>query len=442
MNIAYLHTHDSGRYLQPYGYAVETPAIQRLAGESTLFRNAFSAAPTCSPSRAALLTGTWPHRNGMLGLAHRGFSLSHPEWHLAHYLRENGYETVLSGIQHEAADRESLAYERILDAGGQTDPAGTESGMERDLRQAQLAGQYLRTRTEDERPFFLSMGLFATHRPYPEPDINPDYVRPPAHILDNPANRRDMAAYLTSARHADRCFDIVLQALKESGAEQNTVVILTTDHGIAFPEMKCKLTDSGIGVTLMLRYPGNPSAGNVCDALVSQIDVFPTLCELCGLEIPGWVSGVSLLPLLEGRQQEVNERIFAEVNYHAAYEPKRCVRTRTHKLIRRFDYHTQVVSANIDRSPAKDTLLEHGLLDQKLAREELFDLILDPLERVNCVDDARYRNVYEQLSRALLDWMEAGADPLLEVSYRIPKPPGAMVDCLENIHPDEGRYEA
>src|SRR5437763_15364561 len=75
-NILYIHSHDSGRYLQPYGYAVPTPNLQKLAREGVLFRQAFSAAPTCSPSRACLLTGQFAHQNGMLGLAHRGFAMT------------------------------------------------------------------------------------------------------------------------------------------------------------------------------------------------------------------------------------------------------------------------------------------------------------------------------------------------------------------------------
>src|SRR3954454_2720500 len=86
-NILYIHSHDTGRYLQPFGHAVPTPNLQRLAREGVLFRRAFSAAPTCSPSRAALLTGQCPHRNGMLGLAHRGFSMNDYSKHILHTLR-------------------------------------------------------------------------------------------------------------------------------------------------------------------------------------------------------------------------------------------------------------------------------------------------------------------------------------------------------------------
>ena len=97
-NILYIHSHDTGRYVQPYGYAVPTPNIQRLAEEGVLFRQAFCASPTCSPSRACLLTGQYAHNNGMLGLAHRGFSLNDYSHHLLHTLRRVGYVSALAGV--------------------------------------------------------------------------------------------------------------------------------------------------------------------------------------------------------------------------------------------------------------------------------------------------------------------------------------------------------
>ncbi len=89
-NIIYVHSHDTGRYLQPYGHAVPAPNLQRLANEGALFRQAFNAGPTCSPSRASLLTGMCPHINGMFGLAHRGFVLNEYKQHFLHSLRPSG----------------------------------------------------------------------------------------------------------------------------------------------------------------------------------------------------------------------------------------------------------------------------------------------------------------------------------------------------------------
>jgi N-sulfoglucosamine sulfohydrolase len=104
-NILYIHSHDTGRYIQPYGHNIPTPHIQKMAEEGVLFRKAFCAAPTCSPSRAALLTGQSAHSSGMLGLAHRGFSLNDYDQHLANYLKKQGYETASS--RHAACGKES-----------------------------------------------------------------------------------------------------------------------------------------------------------------------------------------------------------------------------------------------------------------------------------------------------------------------------------------------
>ena len=107
-NIVYLHTHDTGRGIQPYDPGIKTPNLMRLAQEGVLFRNAYCVGPTCSPSRSGLLTGQYPHQNGMFGLAHRGFSLNDYGKHLANFLKGYGYETALFGMQHEAADANTI----------------------------------------------------------------------------------------------------------------------------------------------------------------------------------------------------------------------------------------------------------------------------------------------------------------------------------------------
>ncbi|MCX7670310.1 MAG: sulfatase-like hydrolase/transferase, partial [Anaerolineae bacterium] len=250
MNILYIHTHDTGRFIQPYGQAVPTPNLQALAQEGTLFRRCFDAAPTCSPSRAAMLTGMNAHRCGMIGLAHRGFALNDPTQHLAHYLHRHGFETVLCGTQHEttADGAASLGYERIIAAPPTptaADMAGAEGRaqhmMTQDLANSHAAAAYLRM--SHDRPFFLSFGMSCTHRPFPapDPDINPNYVPVPPPLPDAPEIRLDMAGFITLARHADRCVGIVLEALAASGLADETLVFFTTDHGIAFPKMKCHL---------------------------------------------------------------------------------------------------------------------------------------------------------------------------------------------------------
>ncbi|MDE3196481.1 MAG: sulfatase-like hydrolase/transferase, partial [Acidobacteriota bacterium] len=232
-NILYIHSHDSGRYLQPYGHDVPTPALKRLATEGVLFRSAFSAAPTCSPSRASLLSGQCAHRNGMLGLAHRGFSMNDYSKHMLYTLRTAGYRSILGGLQHIAAKPETIGYDELLR------PANTRAATV-----APGVAAFLDRKPKE--PFFLDCGFFETHRVYPKPTPDDDarYIQPPSPLPDTPETRLDMAGFHASARALNHGVETVLDALERNGLASNTLVISTTDHGISFPRMKCNLTDA------------------------------------------------------------------------------------------------------------------------------------------------------------------------------------------------------
>lgn len=412
-NIVYLHSHDTGRHIQPYGHQVPTPNIQRLADQGVLFRQAFSAAPVCSASRAALLTGEYSHTNGMLGLAHRGYRLADYDHHLVHTLRDAGYTSTLIGEQHLSSDPEDIGYDHVV-----------EIDSHHAAHVAPAAADFLRQ--DHDAPFFLSVGFFETHRDYFEPTSVRDalYSLPPAHLPDTPETRRDIAAYKASARSLDQGVGTVLDAVPD-----DTLVILTTDHGLAFPGAKATLTDRGIGVMLIIRGPGF-TGGKVSDDLVSQIDVFPTICELAEIERPAWVRGRSLLAA------ERNEAVFAEITFHAAYEPQRAIRTKRYKYIRRFDNgHEGPVLANIDDSPSKDYLLAHGLAERALAAEELYDLVFDPGEASNLAGDPAHEAVLDELRGRLLEWMDETDDPLLHGPVEPEE--GVEINLPSHRSPDE-----
>lgn len=406
-NIVYLHSHDTGRYIQPYGYAVPTPRLQKLAEEGVLFRQAFSAAPTCSPSRAALLTGMMPHNNGMLGLAHFGFQLNDYSQHLLHTLRKAGYTSVLTGMQHVAGGArpgKMTGYDIVPNEEDGRARRGSE----------EWAVDFLRS--TPPQPFFLDAGFQETHRPFaePEPQDNPNYLRPPVPIPDTPETRLDMAGFLHSARELDRKMGQVLDALEETGLAENTLVICTTDHGLAFPNMKCSLTDHGTGVMLIVRGPGGFSGGRVFDALVSQIDLFPTLCELLEIEPPEWLQGQSLMPLVRGETDSIRPAVFSEINFHVAYDPQRAVRTHRWKYIARFDGRSRPVLPNVDDGPTKSLWLENGWRDRSIDQEQLYDLLFDPNEMNNLVNDPACAAVLGELRSQLHAWMHATGDPLLQ----------------------------
>lgn len=414
-NIVYVHSHDTGRYVQPYGHQVQTPNIQRLADQGLLLRQAFAAAPTCSGSRAALLTGQYPHVNGMTGLAHRGWALTDYGRHIVHPLRAAGYWSALIGEQHLSQAPGVLGYDHVVDV-----------GTTKVHSIAPAAQQLLRSRPP--QPFFLSIGFFETHREFFEPSSVRDalYGAPPSHLPDTPETRADMAAFKASARSFDQGVGAILQTLDEQNLADDTLVVLTTDHGLPFPGAKGTLTDRGLGVLCILRGPGGFMGGHVSDALISQLDVYPTLCELAGAPLPPDLDGSSLLPLARREVASVRDELFAELTFHAAYDPQRAIRTNRHKLIRHWGPRREVVLPNVDDSPSKDLLVAAGWAEQPRPEVELYDLLADPGEMRNLAYDRAFADVLQRLDGRLRQWMFETDDPLLDGD--VPVPPGAYVN--------------
>jgi arylsulfatase A-like enzyme len=418
LNVLYLNSHDTGRYVQPYGHAIPTPNIQWLADQGVMFRNAFCAAPSCSGSRAALLTGSYCHNNGMMGLAHRGFRLNDYDQHIVHTLSEAGYHTELIGEQHVSLDPGMLGYDVVHEI--------------ENTRASSVAPAAIAALSSDiPQPFFMSVGFFETHRSFFAPSSVRDrvYSLPPPFLPDTPEIRQDVAAYKASARSLDHGVGSVLNILHETGLDRNTLVICTTDHGLAFPTAKASLLDRGIGVMLIMRGPGMPT-GVARDELVSQLDIFPTICDLAAIECPPWLQGNSLVPLAAGTEEpERRLEIFSELTYHAAYEPQRAIRTERFKYIRRFDEYPYPVLANCDESPSKDAYLARGWARRPVSREALHDLFFNPGEGRNVIDDPDYAAVADDLRRRLQDWMEETSDPLLEGP--VSAPPGARINAQD-----------
>jgi arylsulfatase A-like enzyme len=347
-----------------------------------------------------------PHTNGMLGLAHFGFGLKNYGQHILHTLRKAGYTSILTGFQHIDGHSEPgkphgsrFGYDTIL-------PGGIEQADER-------AAAFLES--QPQQPFFLDVGFLETHRVFPEPgpEENPNWLRPPGPLPDTAATRQDMAGFVCSAKILDEKMGHVLRALDRTGLAENTLVICTTDHGLAFPAMKCNLTDHGTGVMLIMRGPSGFTGGKVIDALVSQIDLFPTLCDLLKIERPGWLQGNSLIPLVRGIAVEVNKEVFSEVTFHVAYDPQRAVRSNRWKYIRRFDGRSSPVMPNCDDSLSKLLWMDHGWRSKPVDEEQLYDLMFDPNEAHNLAGEPQYAEIKQMMRARLEKWMAETNDPLL-----------------------------
>lgn len=416
-NIIYLHAHDAGRFVSPYGYAVPTPHLMRFAQEATLFRKAFCTAPTCGPSRSSLLSGQYPHEVGVYGMPRTGgWRYDDYGKHLAANLNQAGYETALAGCQHEIGKTDEelyeLGYQRLLNT---RSPKGIFYPETIDLVEKYLAENH-------EKPFFLSIGtdephrnnipreelgiggessIFSKTRYYKAEALDSRYTAPPPWLPDIPGIRQDMASYCYGVKIMDEYMGRVLEAVDQFGYRDNTLVIVTTDHGIEFPGGKKTLRDSGLGVMLMIRGPGLP-AGHVLEPMVSQLDIYPTICAYTGIGDRPWLSGKNLLPLMSGEVDSLHDSLFAEQTYHGKLEPMRSIRTERYKYVRRF-YPT---GPRMRQDGPSTAIMEScGFYDRTTGEEELYDLYLDPTEACNLIGNPDVSEIRDTLSARLDAWM-------------------------------------
>lgn len=426
-NIVLIHCHDLGRYLGCYGAGVDTPAIDSLANAGALFTEHFGTAPQCSPSRGSLMTGRYPHVNGLIGLAHGEWGLNPDERILPHYLQDVGYETHLFGLQHIAQDTDRLRYDHIHSEGNLypgVSPAVHETNRARTV--ASVFSSFLEREAYDS-PFFASVGFFEVHRAEEDngrfgfdagnyDTDDPDQIRPLSYLPDRRGIRNDLAEMHGMVYAIDDAVGEIITALEETGLEEETLVLFTTEHGIAFPRAKGSCYDAGIEAALILRYPGVADGGKSYDELISNVDVLPTILDVVGIDVPDNLDGRSFLSLLTDGDDEYEERdrVFAEMTWHDMYNPVRMIRTERYKYIRNFWHLPKVyLSADVFASEAgREVREKYGVPTRPY--EELYDLREAPPEDENVVHEPRYQEIRTDHSRQLREWMEATDDPLLD----------------------------
>lgn len=414
-NILYFIVHDLGRHLGCYGDAtIPSPNLDAFAESGVRFTNFYGASTPCSPARGCLMTGRYAHDQGLMGLVNHGWSFPTPPRTLAHDLADNGYFTQLVGFQHESPDPATLGYQSCWCKSMQAHHV------------ADRAIEFLRTEAAARQPFFLSMGTFEVHLPFKQERYrfdDPAEVALPSFLPDNETARRQMAMFHGAIRFMDEQFARVLAALDESPMRDNTLVIFTTDHGMAFPRAKSTLYDPGIRVAMLMRLPeALGGGGRVCEELLSGIDLRPTLCELVGLPIEPDVQGRSFAPLLTGQgDYRPRREIFSEKNYHDRFDPIRCIRTKRHKYIRNF---REGPMCPLPKDIVQAFPPEARRADYKTQRpaEELYDLACDSGEENNLIGRPEHAQVEGELRARLEAWMRETDDPVF-AGRNVPYPP-------------------
>lgn len=437
-NLLLLHCHDLGRFLGTYGVAtVSTPNLDALAVRSAVFDHAFATSPQCSPARASLFTGTYPQRNGVLGLTHSPFDwdLADPSSHLASRLKAEGFRTHLIGVHHESRVlEENVVAQRLgFDRVESTGVGGTRADRS-GIVVADRAIDALARYADDSVPFYLQVGFFEPHRA-PDPrdapgvmgflgdGIEPDSSRGrtvPGYLRDDQGARAEISELQGAVRYLDEHVGRVLDALERLELGDETIVVFTTDHGLALPRAKCTLYDSGLEVALIMHVPGRGAwTGVRVDGLVSHLDVRPTLLELLGLRPDDGSDGTSLVPVVESAAA-TRRHVFAQLTYHDYYSPRRSARSDRHKLIVNFDNAPNPMDATqswLRRSSPRD-LANGGIRTSRLI--ELYDLEADPGEEVDVAASPDNATVRDELAAAMLGWMRDVDDPLISEGPRSP----------------------
>jgi arylsulfatase A-like enzyme len=390
-----------------------------LAAQGAVLEQHFSPAPSCSAARASIMTGRHPQSHGILGLTHRGWRYRPGEQNLPMLLGRGGYYTALIGLQDERQDPYDLTYAESDTFFGETPGAAGVFSVD---EVAARTAAWLAAHRNDTQPFFLTVGFAETHRPYGD-EYDEDVAEMldvPPFLPDHPLVRADLATFYKRIQAADATAAVILNALDELELSDETLVFFTTDHGPELPRAKMTLYDPGIKAAFVCRWPGQIPAGRRLARLTSHVDVTPTLLEAAGLGVPGRVEGGSFLRRLRGERGETRDAIFSQMTWHGGeYDPMRCVRTWRYKLIRNYQPGWPVlVSGAVTQRYGEAFLVEH--FARPRTAEELYDLVNDPAESRNLIDDPGHQIVKEELGDRLGDWMATLNDPLLRGAVSAP----------------------
>jgi arylsulfatase A-like enzyme len=500
-NILFCFADDWGRYASAYAAldakptangVVKTPNIDAVAARGVLFRNAFVPAPSCTPCRSSLLSGRYFFNTG------RGAILQGAVWDesipaFPLLLRDSGYDIgkmakvwtpgtpadAPIGQQQYAYQKSGMGFNKFSAEATKAVEGGKTVAQARADLLAQVEGNFaafLKAR-DAKKPFFFWFGPTNVHRSWVKGSgkalwgIDPEALKGklPKFLPDVPEVREDFADYLGEAQAFDACVGTLLKQLKDAGELDNTLVVISGDHGPpGFPGGKCNLYDFGTAVALVAAGPGVPGP-RVVDDLVNLMDLAPTFLEAGGVKLPAGLNSKSLWPVLTsakagqvdpdrtwvvtGRERHVADARAGNLPY-----PQRALRTQDFLYVRNFapdryplgdpkgvaadtapdasalEDDTFVAFADMDAGPTKAWLVAHRnekewkpYYDYAFARrpaEELYDLRTDPDQMKNLAGDKEHEQTRKKLAGQLTKVLTDAGDPrLVEKDCRFERPP-------------------
>ncbi len=474
-NILFIITDDESPTLGCYGDpAAATPAIDAIAADGIVFRNAFATTASCSASRSVVMSGLHNHRNGQFGHQHdyHKFSSFHDVAALAlpQVLDRAGYRTGQIGKYHVAPES-VYHFETYLQGNARSAVAMAEASRE-----------FIENRT-DPRPFMLYFATADPHRgggidnkselelkpdlfgnkpakgSYPGVDevfMDPADVVVPAFLPDTPETREELAQYYQSIARIDQGVARLVEILKAADLYDKTIIVFTSDHGMAFAGAKTTVYEAGLHVPMVVRDPYEKTRGETSDAMISHIDITPTLLDFAGGLDPKtngpinpmdtkrfWQEkdeammdnrnggkpfnsyhGKSWMHCLASPDQSHHETIFASHTFHEIqmYYPMRVIRDSKYKLIWNIAFPLPYPFASdlwvasswqAQWAKGKDAPYGNTTVGKYIQRPqfELFDITNDPNETTNLAESSGYQTVLEEYKAKLKAMQKQTEDP-------------------------------
>jgi N-sulfoglucosamine sulfohydrolase len=390
---------------------VSTPVIDQLASEGMLFTHAFAPASVCVPSRSSIYTGLYPYRHGS---PQQSGKINKDIKTLPHYLQDQGYRVALAGKVH-VGPRESFPFEY----------------MERNNIKDFIS-------STNQGPFCLIIAYHMPHEPFfnKKDGVTYQNIKPKAWMPDTPETLMMTAAYYDNVENLDYEIGTSLYWLEKVGIPDNTIQIYTSDHGAGLPFGKWSLYEKGLHVPFIIKWENFIKPGTRSDALVSLVDLLPTLLEITSTKIPDNIDGQSFFPVILGKTNKHQEYIFASYTNEGVRDGnrynKRSIRNDRYKLIINFHdnepFSIRITTRPDERSVIcgyrtmeswrlsahKDSFAKKRYNDFLIRpKVELYDLLEDPFELKNIADLEHYKEIQQNLLNAIKTWMMEQNDPMV-----------------------------
>jgi N-sulfoglucosamine sulfohydrolase len=440
-NFLFIITDDQSWALTPRaGYHfVSTPVVDQIANEGLYFKHGYVSAPSCTGSRASVLSGrhVWNVESAAM------ISGKWPEGLRSYQdlLGDAGYFTGSigkgwgPGILAPARNTEPAgrAFNDIFKPDYKNQPEWTVWDLDANLN------AFLDAKPEDA-PFSLWLGSFEPHRPYVKPDTSRFEGKDPKDFMpgffpDTPDMRKNLSSYLIEVEHFDKDLAAFIKTLEKRGVLHNTIIIITSDNGADLPRAKPQNYDFGVHVPFVVRWgKGITQPGRTIDDMVSLVDVAPTLLDYAGVVIPKEMPGKSLRNIFEsdkaGQVDETRTAVYTGYDRHSFWRkqpdeqtyPRRAIHTARYAYIRNYfpdrwpagdpPVFAEATQEWLRDAQGKPVEPWFSVATAKRPREELYDLETDPAQHHNLAEDKAYKKIRKELSKKLDKELKASKDPV------------------------------